>query len=73
MMMHTQREKALESRARRAAERIGLVARKSDWQLGTLHNKGGFMLVEPFTNSPVAGYHYDLTPGEVIEWCNNES
>jgi hypothetical protein len=31
-----------EAQARRAAKRLGLVARTSRWRLGTVDNKGGF-------------------------------
>ena len=37
-------EKSLDARARRAARRIGLVARKSRWRLDTIDNRGGYML-----------------------------
>jgi hypothetical protein len=53
-------EAALESRARRAAKRIGLLARKSRWQLGSVDNYGDFMLVDLYGNYPVAGYRYTI-------------
>ncbi|MCZ6510734.1 MAG: hypothetical protein O7A62_09105 [Alphaproteobacteria bacterium] len=59
---------AVEARARRAANRVGLSARKSRLQ-HPLDNQGGFMLVDTSNNVPVAGYSYDLTAGEVIECC----
>jgi hypothetical protein len=37
---------ALENRARRAAKRVGLIARKSRWRAGTIDNHGGFTLIE---------------------------
>jgi hypothetical protein len=39
-------EKALDAKARRAARREGLLARKS-------RRTGGFMLIEPYRNIPV--------------------
>jgi hypothetical protein len=58
-------EKRLDARARRAARRVGLVARKSRWR-HPIQNCGGFMLVEPSRNIPVAGFQYDLEPEAVI-------
>jgi len=60
---------ALESRARRAARRVGIVARKSRWRLGSVDNRGGFMLLEPIANRPIAGIRWDLSATVVIEWC----
>ena len=61
-------EAHLEARARRAAKRVGLLARKSR-QRRSLDNHGGFMLVEPRRNYLVAGEHFDLTAEDVIDWC----
>ena len=36
-----------DSQARRAAKRIGLLARKSRWRRDTVDNHGGFMLLQP--------------------------
>lgn len=63
--------KALEDRARRAAKRIGLCAIKSR-SLNPLVNHGGFMLVDPSTNFPVAGFQFDLDYVEVIEYCEED-
>jgi hypothetical protein len=60
---------AIEARARRAAVRVGYVARKSRSRVGSLENAGGFMVVEPATGIPVAGFQYDMEPDAVIEWC----
>lgn len=60
---------ALENRARRAAKRVGLVAKKSRWRVGTVDNYGGFMLTEPFHNRVVAGERFQLEPEGVIEHC----
>ena len=60
---------AIEQRARRAAKRVGLIARKSRWRRDSIDNYGGFMLVDPGPNIPVAGFRFDMTPQEVIEHC----
>jgi hypothetical protein len=44
-------EAALEQRARRAARRVGLCACKSRWRRGSVDNRGGFMLLNPWTNT----------------------
>jgi hypothetical protein len=62
-------EAAQEQRARRAARRIGLVARKSRWRLGSVDNLGGFMLFDIETNTIVDGVRFDLTAGYVIDYC----
>jgi hypothetical protein len=59
-----------DSAARRAARRVGLVARKSRWRKYSIDNHGDFMLLDPSMNVPVAGWKYDLTAAEVVEFCN---
>ena len=54
---------ALEGRARRAAKRVGLLARKSRQRVGTIDNHGDFCLVDPFRNAIVAGERFDLSAG----------
>jgi hypothetical protein len=61
------REKALEQRARRAARRAGLVARKSRRRVDSFDNFGGFTLVDPRTNGVVDGFRFDLSAEYVIE------
>ena len=61
-----------DSQARRAAKRIGLLARKSRWRRDTVDNHGGYMLIEPYHNLVVAGCRFDLTATEVVELCNEE-
>jgi hypothetical protein len=34
---------------------------------------GEFMVIDPFTNIPVAGYRYDFSAEEVIDYCRGES
>jgi hypothetical protein len=53
--------------AGRAAQRAGLVARKSRWRAGTIDNHGGFRLIEPRDNVCIAGERFDLTAEDVIE------
>jgi hypothetical protein len=61
------REKALEQRARRAARRRGLIARKSRRHVDSADNFGGFTLVDPRTNCVVDGFRFDLSAEYVIE------
>ena len=63
----------LESRARRAAKRIGSIATKSRWRSGSVDNLGGFMLVEPQGNYVVAGGRFDMSAEEVIAHCTEET
>ena len=60
-----------DSKARRAARRVGLVARKSRWRKGTIDNHGQFMLIRPTTNAVVAGVRFDLTAEDVVQFCAN--
>jgi len=60
---------AVEQRARRAARRVGLMAKKSRWRAGSIDNFGDFMLVDPRINGVVAGSRFDLSAEEVIEYC----
>ena len=62
-------EGALEQRARRSARRVGLMARKSRWRLGSVDNLGGFMLINPEMNIPVDGERFDLSAQYVLEYC----
>ncbi len=62
--------KALEARARRAAKRAGLRAVKSRKQ-ESINNFGEFMLVELDSSFIVAGYEFNLTPEDVIEYCES--
>ena len=68
--MHTESSKlALDARARRAAKKVGLLARKSRWRVGTVDNRGGFMLLDPYTNGIVGGSRFDLSAEVVIDFC----
>jgi hypothetical protein len=61
----------LENRARRAAARVGLRAKKSRWRRWSIDNHAGFMIVDPYRNCAVAGYRYVFSPEDVIEWCRS--
>ena len=62
-------EQARNARARRVAKAAGYEARKSRWRRDSLDNAGGFMIIDPETRFPVAGFNFDLDAQEVIEWC----
>jgi hypothetical protein len=64
---------ALEQRARSAARRVGLRACKGGrWRIGTVDNRGGFMIVDPYRNCIVVGEKFDLQAEEVIAFCNRD-
>ena len=65
-------ENAAEARARRAAQSAGYVARKSRSRRDSPDNQGGFMIVDPSTNFPAAGFKYDMSAEDVIDWCKDE-
>jgi hypothetical protein len=62
-------EKSLDPRARRAARRVGLEARKLRWRFGTIDNLGEYRLVNAFMNICVGGFRFDLSAEEIIEHC----
>ena len=62
-------EAALDGRARRAARRAGLVAKRSRWRRDSIDNRGGFMIFDPVGNYPVAGDRWDMSAEEVIAYC----
>ena len=64
---------ALESRARRAAARVGYKAIKSRWRSRGVDNFGGFMLINPRTKWIVGGKRFDMSAEAVIERCRPES
>ena len=71
MSRHKWRNSALDVRARAAAEAVGLKARRSYWRVGSRTNLGGFALWDPSTDRFVAGKSYELTPGDVVDFCSN--
>ena len=60
---------ALESRARRLAKRAGLLLRKSR-RMQSYDQRGEFMVVDAQTNFPQAGFQFDMSAVEVIDWLN---
>jgi hypothetical protein len=62
---------ALDARARRAAKRVGLVAKKSRWRQGTVDNYGGFMIIEPHGNNVLLGQRFDVSAGDAIAFCQS--
>jgi hypothetical protein len=65
----TETDKRMDSKARRAARRVGLIASKTRWRRNSVDNHGGFMLRDPRTNFPVLGQRWDLEAEDVIEFC----
>ena len=61
----------LESKARRAAKKVGLVARKSRWRRDSIDNVGEFMVVDPSNGAPQAGFRYEMSAKEVISFCSD--
>ena len=66
----TDDDKRFDGRARRAARRCGLVARKSRWRRNSIDNLGGFQLINPQGNYVVAGARFDMTAEDVIAFCS---
>lgn len=60
---------AHDARARRAAKRVGLLAKTRRGSAGTLDNYGGFMVLNPATNTVVAGERFELCAEDVIDLC----
>ncbi|MEI7296584.1 hypothetical protein WCQ02_30960 [Paraburkholderia tropica] len=58
----------IESKARRAAKRVGLNMTKSR-RAESADNLGHFMLINSSANSIVAGEKYDMTAEQVIAYC----
>jgi hypothetical protein len=72
MSQYSTDERALDSRARHAAKRAGLIARKSQWRYGTCDNLGGFQLTTP-DNAVVQGGQYELTAHDVLAFLEQEA
>ena len=59
-------------RARRAAARVGLRAKKTRWRANSIDNFGGFAFVSlPSPFSWCAGSRFDMTAEEVVAWCKD--
>jgi hypothetical protein len=68
-METTMTTKTHESRVRRHAQRSGYIVRKSRGAMG-LGNRGLYMLVDPSTGAPMAGWDFDATLDEIEAWLN---
>jgi hypothetical protein len=66
---HAMTQEHSEDQARRAAERVGLKARKSRWRAGSIDNLGGFQIIDPKHNWIVAGEKFDFTVDDVAAFC----
>jgi hypothetical protein len=62
-------QNALDRRARLAARRVGLTARKSRCRKGTIDNYGNFILYT-YTRV-VGGERFSMTAEEVLAFCRN--
>ncbi len=56
------------ARAQRAAKAHGYRLRKSRRHLGSASNHGKFMIVDLASNFAVAGFAYDLSAAEALEF-----
>ncbi len=63
----------LDSSARRAAKRAGLLARKSRFRINTADNLCGYMLIDPVRNACVRGSRFELSAEEVIKFCKEKA
>ncbi len=63
-------DSVMDSRARRAAKRAGLIAQKSR-QRQRIDNYGGYTLVYPYNRQVMYGVRYELSAEEVIDICSD--
>jgi hypothetical protein len=61
-------EHVQDQRVRRAVRRAGYLALKSRCK-NPLDNGDGYMIVDPSTGFPVAGWGYTLSPEAAIAFC----
>lgn len=61
-------DKARENRLRRWAARLGVYVRKSRARTWHFDDRGGYRIVDPFTNTVLAGEKFDLTMDDVEEF-----
>jgi hypothetical protein len=66
-------QSAKESRARREARKVGLIAQKSRSRANSIDNKGGFRILDPYFNRIEAGIEYGLSPEAVIAFCERNT
>ncbi len=64
------RNRNIESEARRAARRIGLVANKARGRRSD-NNRGGFALIDPVEGRKILGKKFDLAAEDVITHCQS--
>ena len=62
-----------QSTARRAAKEVGLVARKSGVRNWHPDYQGQFMVCDPMTGFPVAGFKFDFSADDVVNFCRSQS
>jgi hypothetical protein len=56
---------------RRAAKNAGFIARTSVWRRDSIDNHCGYMLVDPHTNTVVAGSRFELSADDVLAFCKD--
>jgi len=69
-MKHEISELAMNARARRAARKVGLCAKKSHWRTSSVDNHGGFRVVDPYFNRVESGVRFDMSAQKVIDFCS---
>jgi hypothetical protein len=62
------KQHVLDTRARRAAKRMGLRAVRSRWRAHSIDNLGGFQILND-RNCIVGGVRFDMSAEDVIEYC----
>lgn len=64
-------ERAMAARARRAAKAAGFWAVKSRTRTVKPGDHGEWMILDAFSGFPVAGWDYDFSAQDVIDWCTD--
>ena len=64
-------DKVRENRARRQAERLGVIVKKSHGKLWNIDNQLGYMIVDGKLNAVLQGEKYNMTIEEVEEWLGD--
>jgi hypothetical protein len=65
-------EKVREIKLRRWATRLGLALHKSRARRWSVDNFQGYMIVDPYINTIVAGHRFDLTLDEVEAFLKSD-
>jgi hypothetical protein len=63
---------ALERRARRMAFKHGYIIRKLRGHIHPLENLGEFQVYDSGTGLPAAGFKFDMSAADVIEWLHSD-